>query len=133
MRILVTGAKGFIGKNLCFQLQEQGYTDIIKIDRGHSLQELDYALETADFIYHLAGVNRQKNDDEFKQGNADLTSHIVAKLNELNKATPILLTSSIQAERSNPYGNGNSCKYFSTRYREYCVVVAEKNAREGEM
>ncbi|MFA0520372.1 NAD-dependent epimerase/dehydratase family protein, partial [Vibrio sp. 10N.222.55.E8] len=77
MRILVTGAKGFIGKNLCFQLEEQGFTDIVKIDRDHSFQELDSALETADFIYHLAGVNRPKNDDEFKQGNADLTAHIV--------------------------------------------------------
>ncbi|MEZ9859222.1 NAD-dependent epimerase/dehydratase family protein [Vibrio splendidus] len=104
MKILVTGAQGFIGKNLCFQLEEQGFIDIIKIDRGHSLQELDDALETADFIYHLAGINRPKNDNEFKQGNVDLTSHIVTKLSELNRATPILLTSSIQADQTNPYG-----------------------------
>lgn len=104
MKILVTGAKGFIGKNLCFRLEEEGFNDIVRIDREHSKQELDNALETADFIYHLAGVNRPKNENEFKKGNTDLISYIVSKLKELNRVTPILLTSSIQAEQSNPYG-----------------------------
>lgn len=104
MKILVTGASGFIGKNLCFQLEEQGFTDIIKIDRNHSMQELDAALESVDFIYHLAGINRPKSDDEFRQGNTDLTTHIVSKLQELNRQTPMLLTSSIQAVKDNPYG-----------------------------
>ncbi|OCH37506.1 UDP-2-acetamido-2,6-beta-L-arabino-hexul-4-ose reductase [Aliivibrio fischeri] len=104
MKILVTGANGFIGKNLCFQLEEQGFTDLIKIDRSNSTEELNEALKSADFIYHLAGVNRPQNDDEFKLGNADLTSHIISKLKELNRTTPILLTSSIQAEQSNAYG-----------------------------
>ena len=104
MKILVTGANGFIGRNLCFQLEEQGFSDIVRIDRDHSIQELDSALETVDFVYHLAGINRPKNESEFKQGNADLTSYIVSKLQELNRTTPILLTSSIQAEQSNPYG-----------------------------
>lgn len=104
MKILVTGASGFIGKNLCFQLEEQGFTDIVKIDREHSTQDLDTALESVDFIYHLAGVNRPKNENEFKQGNADLTSHIVSRLQELGLQTPILLTSSIQAEQANSYG-----------------------------
>lgn len=104
MKILVTGVNGFIGKNLCFQLEEQGFADIIKIDRTHSIQELDTALESVDFIYHLAGVNRTKNEDEFKQGNVDLTTHIVSRLQELNRQTPILLTSSIQAAQESPYG-----------------------------
>ncbi|GIU32389.1 NAD-dependent epimerase/dehydratase family protein [Shewanella sp. MBTL60-007] len=104
MKILVTGANGFIGKNLCFQLEEQGFTDIVKIDRDNSTHELDSALESVDFIYHLAGINRPKTEDEFTKGNVDLTSRIVSKLKELNRQTPILLTSSIQAEHSNPYG-----------------------------
>uniref|UniRef100_UPI0015FDEA24 NAD-dependent epimerase/dehydratase family protein n=1 Tax=Aliivibrio sp. SR45-2 TaxID=2760931 RepID=UPI0015FDEA24 len=104
MKILVTGANGFIGKNLCLQLEEQGFTDIVKIDRSNSTEELNEALKSVDFIYHLAGINRPKNDDEFKLGNADLTSHIISKLEELNRTTPILLTSSIQAEQSNAYG-----------------------------
>lgn len=104
MKILITGASGFIGKNLCFQLEEQGFIDLIKIDRSNSIEELNEALESAEFIYHLAGINRPQNDDDFKLGNADLTSYIVSKLEELNRATPILLTSSIQAEQSNAYG-----------------------------
>lgn len=104
MKILVTGANGFIGKNLCFQLEEQGFTDIVKIDRTHSIQELDTALESVDFIYHLAGVNRPKSEDEFKQGNTELTTHIVSRLQELNRQIPILLSSSIQAAQENPYG-----------------------------
>ncbi|ANU37671.1 UDP-2-acetamido-2,6-beta-L-arabino-hexul-4-ose reductase [Vibrio scophthalmi] len=104
MKILVTGANGFIGKNLCFHLEEQGFTDIVKIDRENSNQELDIALESADFIYHLAGINRPKSEVEFKEGNADLTSRIVSKLQVLNRQTPILLTSSIQVEHSTPYG-----------------------------
>ena len=108
MKILVTGASGFIGKNLCFQLEEQGFTDIVKIERDNSTQELDLALESVDFIYHLAGTNRPKTEDEYKQGNADLTSYIVAKLQILNRATPIVLTSSIQAALDNPYGESKA-------------------------
>lgn len=108
MKILVTGSNGFIGKNLCFQLEEQGFTDIIKIDRRNSVEQLNIALEQADFIYHLAGVNRPQTEGEFKQGNADLTSHIVATLKKLNRSTPILLTSSIQVEQANPYGESKA-------------------------
>lgn len=108
MKILVTGSNGFIGKNLCFQLEEQGFTDIIKIGRSDSVEQLNSALEQADFIYHLAGVNRPKTEDEFKKGNADLTSYIVATLKKLNRSTPILLTSSIQAEHINPYGESKA-------------------------
>ncbi|WP_060983171.1 UDP-2-acetamido-2,6-beta-L-arabino-hexul-4-ose reductase [Vibrio splendidus] len=108
MKILVTGSNGFIGKNLCFQLEEQGFTDIIKIGRDDSIEQLNDALAQADFIYHLAGVNRPIVEDEFKHGNADLTSHIVAMLKKLNRSTPILLTSSIQAEYANPYGESKA-------------------------
>lgn len=108
MNVLVTGSNGFIGRNLCFWLEEQGFTDLIKIDRSSSVQDLDHALETADFIYHLAGVNRPEDDSEFKQGNADLTSYIVSKLQELNRRTPILLTSSTQADLLNPYGESKA-------------------------
>lgn len=104
MKILVTGANGFIGKNLCFQLEEQGFTDIVRLQRSNSTKELDEALESVDFIYHLAGINRPQNEDEFKLGNVDLTSYIISKLQELNRTIPILLTSSIQAEQPNAYG-----------------------------
>lgn len=108
MKILVTGANGFIGKNLCLQLADNGFTDIVKIDRENTLEDIDNALVSADFIFHLAGINRPEHDYEFKKGNADLTSHIVNSLCALKRQTPILLTSSIQAEHSNPYGKSKA-------------------------
>ncbi|MBM7037711.1 UDP-2-acetamido-2,6-beta-L-arabino-hexul-4-ose reductase [Vibrio ulleungensis] len=104
MNIIVTGSKGFIGKNLCVMLKEHGYKDIVEIDRHTSEDELTQALKSADFVYHLAGINRPKNDDEFEQGNADLTRYITEKLVEFNRKTPLVLSSSTQAELSNAYG-----------------------------
>ncbi|TOF61673.1 NAD-dependent epimerase/dehydratase family protein, partial [Vibrio parahaemolyticus] len=105
MKILVTGAKGFIGKNLCTMLREQGYSDIIEIDRETSRDELVESLKIADFVYHLAGVNRPKDDKEFLSGNSDLTSFIAQELKNLGKKVPIMVSSSIQVDRDNPYGS----------------------------
>lgn len=125
MKILVTGANGFIGKNLCFKLEEQGYFNIVKFDREHSLRYLDSLLESADFIYHLAGVNRPINEEEFKEGNADLTSYMVSKLQSLNRQTPILLTSSIQADKLNPYGVSKAlAEEVVTRYSQQSQAKA---------
>ncbi|MFL7851933.1 NAD-dependent epimerase/dehydratase family protein [Providencia rettgeri] len=104
MKIIVTGAKGFIGKNLCFMLRESGYSDIIEIDRETSYSQLKESLYHADFIYHLAGINRPKNTEDFLEGNTNLTTFIINQLHELNKAIPIVLSSSTQAEQDNPYG-----------------------------
>ncbi|PSW60631.1 capsular biosynthesis protein [Photobacterium kishitanii] len=104
MKILITGANGFIGKNLCLKLSELGYHDVIKIDRTNSDSDLNLALEQADFIFHLAGINRPKTDEEFYVGNGGLTEKITTILESLGRSTPILLTSSIQANRDNAYG-----------------------------
>ncbi|MDK6410146.1 capsular polysaccharide biosynthesis protein CapF [Escherichia coli] len=104
MKILVTGANGFIGRNLCLRLEELGYKDLIRIDRESTKQDLEQGLQDADFIYHLAGINRPKTDDEFISGNSDLTKHIVEYLLSIGKNTPIMLSSSIQAELNNAYG-----------------------------
>ena len=104
MNILVTGANGFVGQNLCVFLNEAGYTNINTITRDNSKIEILDKVSKADFIYHLAGVNRPKNEVEFKEGNTDLTMLIVKQLASLNKKTPIVLTSSIQATLDNPYG-----------------------------
>ncbi len=104
MKILVTGANGFIGKNLCVMLSESGYTDIVKTDIETSRDELTDALNVADFVFHLAGVNRPKDDSEFTSGNSDLTSFIVNTLEQSGRQTPLMISSSIQAERDNPYG-----------------------------
>ena len=104
MKVLVTGANGFIGKNLICKLEELNKYEIITIDINNSEEELDTAVKKADFIFHLAGVNRPKNEDEFKKGNAGLTDKIIDTLIRADKKTPIVITSSIQADLDNPYG-----------------------------
>ena len=104
MNVLVTGAAGFIGRNLSVFLNEAGYNNVSTITRGDSKQEIEDKVSQADFIYHLAGINRPKNDDEFKKGNTDLTQLIIDILIEYNLKTPIVLSSSIQADLDNAYG-----------------------------
>ncbi|MEL4482927.1 capsular polysaccharide biosynthesis protein CapF [Shewanella algae] len=104
MKIVVTGAKGFIGKNLCVMLREHGYQDIVEVDRETPQEELSACLAEADFVYHLAGINRPKDDSEFQQGNADLTRFIVDKLRLSGKNAPLMLSSSSQATCENAYG-----------------------------
>lgn len=108
MKILVTGAKGFIGKNLIATLKEfnkKKYKyEILEIDKDNSREELTRSVLDSDFIIHLAGINRPKSEDEFMEGNANLTECIANILKENNKNTRVLITSSIQAELDNPYG-----------------------------
>ena len=104
MNILVTGADGFIGRNLCVHLKEAGFENIVKITRDDNDTSVDEKVKNADFIYHLAGINRPKNDDEYKKGNIGLTQKIVDILSYNQRSTPVLFTSSIQAELNNPYG-----------------------------
>jgi len=104
MNILVTGANGFIGRNLCVFLKESGFEAISTITREDSKENVLKKIIDARFIYHLAGVNRPDSDDEFKKGNTDLTALIVNQLIKSRKNTPIVLTSSIQAELDNAYG-----------------------------
>jgi UDP-2-acetamido-2,6-beta-L-arabino-hexul-4-ose reductase len=104
MNILVTGAEGFIGKNLCVFLAEAGYSNFFKITRDDTKDSIVEKVSSADFIYHLAGVNRPKDEEEFKKGNTDLTKLILDTLVKAKRNTPVLLTSSIQAEVVNAYG-----------------------------
>tara|TARA_B100000780_G_scaffold276155_2_gene244203 strand:+ start:1269 stop:2372 length:1104 start_codon:yes stop_codon:yes gene_type:complete len=104
MNILVTGANGFIGKNLCFWLAENNYSNILKIHRDSAEEDIKKNIEDADFIIHLAGVNRPKNNSDFDKGNAVFTDNIVQLLLDLKKKTPIIFASSTQAEDISPYG-----------------------------
>lgn len=103
-KILVTGAKGFIGKNLISELRSRGYENIFEYDLGTSKELLNIYVKEAEFIFHLAGVNRPKDEKEFMEGNFGFTSEILELLKENDNKAPILITSSIQAERDNPYG-----------------------------
>ncbi|HAT4330307.1 TPA: SDR family oxidoreductase [Clostridium perfringens] len=104
MKILVTGAKGFIGKNLVSTLDREDKYEIICIDRENSKEELEKGVLNSDFIVHLAGINRPKNEEEFFEGNTGLTEEIIESLKKNNKNTSILITSSIQADLDNSYG-----------------------------
>lgn len=104
MRILVTGANGFIGKNLCLRLKELGYDDVAPLVRETAPEERRHALERADFVFHLAGVNRPQSPDEFQTGNAGLTAEICEILSAGGRAVPLVLTSSTQALSGNDYG-----------------------------
>ena len=104
MKVLVTGANGFIGKNFCLALIENGIDDIIKIDINSSEDEIIDGIRKADIIYHLAGINRPKSDNEFISGNVDFTREIVELLKAENQNTPIVFSSSTQAENNSPYG-----------------------------
>lgn len=102
--ILVTGSKGFVGKNLIVSLKQVDSYKIIEIDSSSSETDLKLAINDADFIVHLAGVNRPKEISEFYSGNNGLAKKIVDYLIESNKKTPILITSSIHAESNTDYG-----------------------------
>ncbi|XZI51541.1 polysaccharide biosynthesis C-terminal domain-containing protein [Clostridium perfringens] len=104
MKVLVTGAKGFIGKNLVSTLDREDKYEIICIDRENSKEELEKGVLNSDFIVHLAGINRPKNKEEFFEGNTGLTEEIIEILKKNNKNTSILITSSIQADLDNAYG-----------------------------
>jgi UDP-2-acetamido-2,6-beta-L-arabino-hexul-4-ose reductase len=104
MKILVTGAKGFIGKNLIAELKNRKYTDIYKYDTDTEPSLLEEYCKDTDFVFHLAGVNRPKVQSEFMEGNFGFTSTLLDTLKRNNNTCPIMISSSIQAELNNPYG-----------------------------
>ena len=103
MKILVTGAKGFVGRNLCLALGQMSGIEVLKYDLGDEAK-LDGFLAECDFVMHLAGVNRPKDPEEFKTGNAVFTEDILEKLAARSNPPPVLLSSSIQAALDNDYG-----------------------------
>lgn len=105
MKILVTGAKGFVGKNLIAELNNRGYKDICEFNRDTDKSLLDEYAKNCEFVFHLAGVNRPKDEKEFMEGNFGFTSELLELFKKHNNKAPILITSSIQSERDNPYGN----------------------------
>lgn len=104
MKILITGANGFVGKNLVAELKNQGYNDLLLCDRNTTDAELKgYTLE-AEFVYHLAGVNRPKEEKEFEVGNKGFTDQLLTLLSQNPTPPPVVFSSSTQAELSNSYG-----------------------------
>lgn len=104
MKILVTGAKGFVGKNLVLALKNKGYNEIFEYDIDTPKEKLSEYTKECDFVYHLAGVNRPKEAKEFMEGNFGFTSELLESLKLNNNKAPIVITSSIQAILDNDYG-----------------------------
>jgi UDP-2-acetamido-2,6-beta-L-arabino-hexul-4-ose reductase len=115
MNILITGAKGFIGRNLVAELNNikegkaKGYglsadLNIFEYDMDTDPSLLDGFCRDADFVFHLAGVNRPKEQGEFMEGNFGFTSTLLDALKRHGNNCPVMLASSIQAELDNPYG-----------------------------
>ena len=104
MRIMITGAGGFMGRNLSETLREGRPEDELALmDLGTPREALEAAAAEADFVFHLAGVNRPEDPDDFMRGNGDFTLELTALL-ERGKKPPVVLASSIQAALDNPYG-----------------------------
>ena len=103
MKILVTGAKGFVGRNLCLTLEQMPDIEVLKYDLGDEAK-LDAYIAECDFVMHLAGVNRPKDPAEFTTGNAVFTEDILEKFAARSNPPPVLLSSSIQAALDNDYG-----------------------------
>ena len=133
MKILVTGAKGFVGKNLCANLRniqegkdrrfpELSIEDIYEYDLGNTQDQLEAWCVDCDFVFNLAGVNRPQNQEEFMQGNFGFASTLLDTLKKHHNTCPVMLSSSQQASLTGRFGNseyGRSKKAGEDLFLEY--------------
>lgn len=96
MKILVTGAEGFVGRNLCAALKNEKHT-VFAVGRNDDLQTLTHACAQAEFVFHLAGVNRAATREAFWQGNVELTQTLLDTLAQCENPCPLMFASSVQA------------------------------------
>jgi UDP-2-acetamido-2,6-beta-L-arabino-hexul-4-ose reductase len=124
MRVLITGANGFVGKNLQLRLSERKDVQVVCFTRHETIGQLPELLQGVDFVFHLAGANRPEDPKEFTAGNVDLTQALCDAVDKVTRASgkplPILYTSTIQAELDNPYGR-------SKRAAEVALFSAGRN------
>jgi UDP-2-acetamido-2,6-beta-L-arabino-hexul-4-ose reductase len=103
-KILVTGAKGFVGKNLVVELKNRDYRNICEYEIDTELILFNQYCKDTDFVFHLAGVNRPEKQEEFMEGNFGFTSTLLETLKKHQNTCPVLISSSVQADLDNPYG-----------------------------
>ena len=133
MKILVTGAKGFVGRNLCANLRniqegkdrrfpELNIEEVFEYDLDSAPEQLDEYCKNADFVFNLAGVNRPQNQEEFMQGNFGFASTLLDTLKKHHNTCPVMLSSSQQASLTGRFGNseyGRSKKAGEDLFLEY--------------
>lgn len=105
MKVLITGANGFVGQNLISHLGERDDIQVLRFTRDDALSSLPGLVAQVDFVFHLAGVNRPIDPQEFNTGNTDLTGALCDAVISSGRPVPVLYTSSSQAELDNPYGS----------------------------
>jgi UDP-2-acetamido-2,6-beta-L-arabino-hexul-4-ose reductase len=129
MRVLITGANGFIGQNLQLRLRERSDVQVVCYTRNNQSAELEGLLEGVGFVFHLAGINRPQDPKEFATGNTDLTRDLCQAVASAVRSTrqpiPILYTSSTQAVQDNAYGRSKreAEKVLALTARECLVPV----------
>ena len=141
MKVLVTGAKGFVGRNLCAQLNNikenkakwynlpDPIEDIFEFDIDSTPEELDAWCKEADFVFNLAGVNRPQNQEEFMQGNFGFASTLLDTLKKHGNTCPVMLSSSLQASLTGRFGNseyGRSKKAGEDLFLKYGLDTGAK-------
>ena len=104
MKVLITGANGFIGKNLAAQLAVRKGFEVLRVGRESTQDDWQDAMSEADFICHLAGVNRPNDENEFVRINIGLTQEMCEMIQKSGRNIPIIFVSSAQVEKDNPYG-----------------------------
>ncbi len=139
MNILITGAKGFVGKNLTAALQclkdgrdrrfpELSIGELYLYDKDSPAEVLEDGCRNADFVFHLAGVNRPQNPEEFMEGNFGFSSVLLEKLKQHGNACPVMLSSSVQATLIGRYDNdyGRSKKAGEDLFFAYAAETGAK-------
>ena len=140
MKILVTGAAGFVGRNLVENLKnikadknktrpEIRIEEIYEYDLSSTAEDLEEYCEKADFVFHLAGVNRPQNPEDFQKGNFGLASELLHILKKHKNKAPVMLSSSVQASLSGRFGTseyGRSKKAGEELFFQYAKETGAK-------
>ena len=132
MKVLITGSNGFIAKNLRVTLAKMPQIEVLLYIKNDSIEKLENLIKQSDFIFHLAGVNRPENLDEFYEGNSNLTQTIVDVIKKYDKKIPILLSSSAQIGNGSDYAKSkeeaeNIIKKYSNENNISCFIYRLPN------